>query len=47
MLELGVVDSFNVVKTVLEDALSLAGLILTTECITVREKTFKRKLLLT
>ena len=44
MMESGVVDSFAVVKTILQDAVSLAGILITTECLVVKDKTYDRKL---
>jgi len=41
MIEEGVVDSFSVVRAVVEDAISLAGMLLTTECILVKEKSYE------
>jgi chaperonin GroEL len=41
MMDRGIYDSFSVVRTVLEDAVSLAGMIVTTECILVKEKDYK------
>jgi chaperonin GroEL (HSP60 family) len=44
MAEAGVVDSFAVIKTILQDAVSLAGMLITTECLVVKDKTYERKL---
>ena len=41
MMDEGIYDSLNVVKVVLEDAVSLASMIITTECILVKEKGYK------
>jgi chaperonin GroEL (HSP60 family) len=41
MIECGIIDPCKVVATCIEDAVSIAGLILSTECILVREKQFK------
>ena len=41
MVEAGVIDSYKVVKTYLSDAASLSGMILTTECIVVKEKKYE------
>lgn len=41
MIDAGIYDSYNVVKTVLEDSVSLASMVLTTECILVKEKSYK------
>lgn len=38
MIDAGVVDSYNVIKTILQDSVSLAGLLITTECLVVKEK---------
>lgn len=43
MAEAGVVDSFAVVKTILQDSVSLAGMLITTECLVVKDKTYERK----
>ena len=42
MIEAGVVDSFSVVKTILQDAVSLAGMLITTECLVVKDKNYER-----
>ena len=44
MIESGVVDSFAVVKTILQDAVSLAGMLITTECLVVKDKNYERKM---
>ena len=33
----GIVDSFNTVKTAIEDAVSVASLLITTECVVYKE----------
>ena len=38
MVEEGIVDSLQVVQTYLQDSVSLAGMLLTTECLVVKEK---------
>jgi chaperonin GroEL (HSP60 family) len=38
MMDRGIIDSLNVVKVILEDSISLAGMVITTECILVKEK---------
>lgn len=43
MAESGIVDSFAVVKTILQDSVSLAGMLITTECLVVKDKTYERK----
>lgn len=43
MVESGVVDSFAVIKTILQDSVSLAGMLITTECLVVKDKTYERK----
>ena len=43
MIESGVVDSFTVIKTILQDAVSLAGMLITTECLVVKDKNYERK----
>lgn len=37
---MGVIDSYNAVKCVLTDSVSLASLVLTTECLVVNDKTY-------
>jgi len=41
MMERGIYDSFNVIKVILEDSVSLAGMVVTTECILVKERDYK------
>ena len=41
MMDRGIYDSYNVIKVILEDAVSLAGMIMSTECILVKEKDYK------
>ena len=43
MIDAGVVDSYNVVKSILQDSVSLAGLLITTECLVIKEKQYERK----
>lgn len=43
MVESGVVDSFSVVKSILQDSVSLAGMLITTECLVVKDKNYERK----
>lgn len=38
MVEDGIVDSIQVVQTYLQDAVTLSGLLLTTECLVMKEK---------
>jgi len=40
MIEVGIVDSLQVVQTYLQDAVSLSGMLLTTECLVVKEKKY-------
>jgi chaperonin GroEL (HSP60 family) len=40
MMEAGIYDSYNVVKVILEDSVSLASMVVTTECILVKEKSY-------
>ena len=40
MMDRGIYDSFNVIKVILEDSVSLAGMIVSTECILVKEKNY-------
>ena len=42
MVDCGIVDSYSWIKTVLMDSVSLAGLLLTTECLVVKEKSYTR-----
>ena len=44
MVESGVVDSYSVVKSILQDSVSLAGMLITTECLIVKDKNYERKL---
>lgn len=37
----GIVDSFSVVRTYLQDAVSLSGMLLTTETLVVRDKNYE------
>lgn len=41
MMDRGIYDSFNVIKVLLEDSVSLAGMVMSTECILVKEKSYK------
>ena len=41
LMDRGVYDSLNVVKVILQDSISLAGMVITTECILVKEKNYK------
>ena len=41
MVEEGIVDSLQVVQTYLSDAVSLAGMLLTTETLIVKEKDYE------
>ena len=40
MMDRGIYDSYNVVKVILEDSVSLAGMVVSTECILVKEKSY-------
>ena len=40
MVEDGVVDSIQVVQSYLQDAVTLSGLLLTTECLVIKEKNY-------
>ena len=40
MMERGVIDSFKVVSTALDDACSVGGMILTTEAAVVKDKIY-------
>ncbi len=41
MMDNGIYDSFNVIKVILQDSVSLAGMVVTTECILVKDKSYK------
>jgi chaperonin GroEL len=41
MMDAGVVDSLKVVQTYLQDAVSLSGLLLTTETLVVKDKNYE------
>ncbi len=43
MIEEGVLDSFNTIKTAIEDAVSVASLLITTECVIYKEYDYERK----
>ena len=40
MMEAGIYDSLNVIKVILEDSVSLASMVITTECILVKQKSY-------
>ena len=40
MVENGIVDSLQVVQTYLQDSVSLAGMLLTTECLVVKDRSY-------
>jgi chaperonin GroEL (HSP60 family) len=42
MIEAGIIDSFTTIKTAIEDAVSVASLIITTECIVYKEVDYER-----
>ena len=42
MVKAGVIDSFNVVRTALEDGISTGSLILTTDVAIIKEKHYTR-----
>ena len=42
MINEGIIDSFNTIKTSLEDSVSIASLIITTECIVYKEENYER-----
>jgi chaperonin GroEL (HSP60 family) len=42
MINEGIIDSFNTMKTSLEDSVSIASLIITTECIVYKEENYER-----
>lgn len=41
VVDSGIVDSFTVVQTYLTDAVSLSGMLLTTEALVVRDKSYE------
>ena len=41
MVENGIVDSVQVVQTYLQDAVTLSGMILSTECLVIKEKHYE------
>lgn len=41
MIEAGVVDSLQVVQTYLQDSVTLSGMLLTTECLVIKEKNYE------
>lgn len=43
LVQQGIIDSFNTIKTAIEDAVSVAGMLITTECIVFREYDYERK----
>lgn len=43
MIEIGIIDSHNTIKCAIEDAVSIAGLLITTECIVYKEIDYERK----
>lgn len=43
MVESGVVDSYSVIKSILQDSVSLAGMLITTECLVIKDKNYERK----
>ena len=43
MWDAGIWDSLKVVQTYIKDAISIAGLVMSIECIAVRKKDYKRK----
>jgi len=46
MIENGIIDSYNTIKCAVEDAISIAGLIVTTECIVYKEIDYDRNYIL-
>jgi len=40
MMDAGIYDSLNVIKVILQDSVSLASMVITTECILVKEKSY-------
>jgi chaperonin GroEL (HSP60 family) len=46
MIEEGIIDSFNTLKTAIEDAVSVASLLITTECIVFKEYDYERNYLI-
>lgn len=43
MIEEGVLDSYNTITTAIEDAVSVASLLITTECVVYKEYDYERK----
>jgi len=43
MIEAGITDSFQVVRSALLDGISIGSSILTTECVIYKEKNYTRK----
>jgi chaperonin GroEL len=46
MIEEGILDSYNTIKTAVEDAVSVASLLITTECVVYKEYDYERKKIL-
>jgi chaperonin GroEL (HSP60 family) len=44
MVNEGVIDSFNTIKTSIEDSVSVASLVITTECIVYKEINYDRNI---
>jgi len=40
MVDRGIYDSYEVIRTLLQDSISLASMVITTECILVKEKSY-------
>lgn len=40
MMDRGIYDSYNVIKVILQDSIGLASMVITTECILVKEKSY-------
>ncbi len=45
MVEDGIIDSFQVIKTIIEDGISTGALLLTTESVIIKEKHYTRNFL--
>ncbi len=44
MIKEGIIDSFQTIKTAIEDAVSVGGLLMTTECLISKEIDYNRKI---
>ena len=44
MIEDGILDSYNTIKTAIEDAVSVSSLLITTECVVYKEVDYDRNI---